>query len=133
MKNIFKENLIILYAIIIFWLPVKIMTGIMEIKFLERVGFLFGFSTLLFSSSIALLLAFVWLRNKSNRFVLINTPLLISFLMGVLGILFSIFIDDPKGGFMTNLIGVVLSMIFFVIQILIWITLFFLNSKRIKN
>ncbi|MES2677286.1 MAG: hypothetical protein V4612_03100 [Pseudomonadota bacterium] len=133
MKKIFKENLIIFYAILIFWLPVKIMTGMMEIKFLERVGFVFGFSTLLFLSLISLLLAFMWLKNKSNRFVFINTPLLLSFLLGVLGILFSIFINDPKGGFIANIIGVVLSTFFFFLQLLIWSMLFILSLKKSKK
>lgn len=127
MTKILKDNLIIFYAILIFWLPVKVMTGIMEIRFLERAGFLFGTFTLLFLSLISMLLIFMWLKNKSNIFVFINTPLFLSFLLGTLGILFSIFIDDDKNGGLANLIGVLLSTIFFVVQLLIWIVLFFLR------
>ncbi len=133
MTKIFKDNLIIFYAILIFWLPVKIMTGIMEIRFLEKVGFVFGSATLLFSSLISMLLAFMWLKDKSNRFVLINTPLLISFLLGVLGILFSIFIDDHQNGWAANLLGLVLSTLFFIIQLLVWLFLYISNLRNTKN
>jgi hypothetical protein len=130
MTKIFKDNLIIFYAILIFWLPVKIMTGFMEIRFLERVGFVIGSATLLFLSLISMLLAFMWLKNKSNRFVFINTPLLISFLLGVLGMLLSIFADDDKSGWLSNMVGLALSTFFLCVQIVVWFVLFILNLKN---
>jgi hypothetical protein len=133
MTKLLKDNLIIFYAIIIFWLPVKVMTGFMEVRFLDRVGFVLGSATLLFLSLISMLLAFMWLKNKSNRFVFINTPLLISFLLGVLGMLLSIFVDDDKSGWLANMIGLVLSTFFFFIQAVVWFVLFILNLKNPKK
>ena len=130
MKKILKDNLIIFYAILIFWLPVKVMTGMMEIKFFEKVGFIFGSVTLLFFSFISMLLILIWLKNKSNNFVFINTSLLISFILGAFGVILSVFVDNHQESQMVNLLGLVLSTLFFIIQILIWLVLYILNYKK---
>ena len=130
MKNLLKENLIICYAIIIFWLPTRIMTGFMEMTFFYKVGFPVASATLLFLSLVALILAYLWFKDKSNRFVLINTPLVLSFLLGVLGILFSIIISDPENAWRANMTGVILSVSFFIIQLLVWLVLFYFSKSK---